>query len=66
MDGQCTDHKKRYVLVARNVNWGSAAKHCASLHETGHLVIIRNAEEREALAEYISNNRGQQRHCVFQ
>jgi len=49
---------KRYVLVAQNKDWFSAERHCQSLDETSHLVVIRNAREQKAVASYISKFRG--------
>jgi len=43
---------ERYLLVAENKDWSSAASHCESLNR--HLVVIRNADEQQAVASYLS------------
>jgi len=66
MTGQAA-YKSRYVLVTHKKGpWYRALKHCESLHETAHLVCIRNDEQRDALSAFLWNNRGQQLRCVFQ
>ena len=60
---QCTDY--HYTLVAKNMDWGSAARYC-QWNGKGHLVMIRSATEHRALAAYLWSKRGQQLRHVSQ
>ena len=55
---------KRYMLVTRNMDWYAAIHFCRMLRtptRRSHLIIIRNAEEKKAVSDYL---RGQQL-CSF-
>ena len=44
-----------YKVVNRNQKWTAAGLECRSLHIDAHLVIINNAEEQAAVAEWLAS-----------
>jgi len=42
-----------YAFYAKRLNFDKAREYCQSLHDRAHLVIIKSAEEQEAVAKFV-------------
>ena len=44
-----------YKVLNRNLEWSMAGLECRSLHRDAHLLVIKDAEEQAAVAEWLAS-----------
>ena len=44
-----------YKVLNRNLDWSVAGLECRSLHRDAHLLVIKNAQEQAAVAEWLAS-----------